>query len=143
MKKEDVKFKPDHVPDEYLTLGIYFKSENDYSTDYFIELCEGEYEGSAIVKVYSVDGIWNIFNIDGIKNGDYICLPEWERECFAEVKLCGKYFFPTFKNDLQLYYCDEQHYGCEGMKSNSITSLFESINYAIEWGLKESKIKPY
>lgn len=137
-----VIFKPKDIPDEYLKFGAYFKSENDVSTQYLIELCEGRYEGNALVKIYTTDILENHFKTDGLTNGCVIGVPEYETEWIAEVDLCGKYFFPKFNNELQLYYDDEKYY--KGTyKSNSITSLMEAINFAIEHGLGKSGIVPY
>jgi hypothetical protein len=138
----ETNFKPKDIPNEYLKFGVYFKSENDISTQYLIELCEGRFEGNALVKIYTTDILDNHFETDGLANGLTIGLPEYEAEWIAEVDLYGKYFFPKFKNDLQLYYDDEKYYGHK-TKTNSITSLMECINYAIEYGLTKSEIKPY
>ena len=43
---------------------------------------------------------------------------------------------------MQLYYDDEKYYKGKS-KTNSITSLFEAINYGIEYGLNKSGIVPY
>ena len=137
----ETKFKPD-LPDEFLKFGIYFKSENDITTQYLIELCEGRFEGNALVKIYTTDILDNHFKTDGLENGNVIGLSEHEIEWIAEVDLCGKNFFPKFNNKLQLYYDEEKYY--KGIyKSNSITSLFEAINFAIEYGLGKSGIIPY
>ena len=119
-------------------LGVTFKSENDISTQYFIELCDGRFEGNALVKIYTTD----IFFADDLINGSEMQLHDYEIEWIVEVDLCGKYFFPKFKNYFQLYYDDEKYYGGK-CKTNSITSLMECINFAIEYGLKKSQIKPY
>jgi len=83
---------------------VYFKSENDITTQYLIELCEGRFEGNALVKIYTTDILENHFKTDGLINGCVIGIPEHETEWISEVDLCGKYFFPKFKNELQLYY---------------------------------------
>jgi len=138
----ETKFKPKDTPDEYLKFGVYFKSDNDISTQYLIELCEGRFEGNALVKIYTTDILDNHFETDGLANGLIIGLPEYETEWIAEVDLCGKYFFPKFKNDMTLYYDDVKYYRGKH-NTNSITSLMECINYAIEYGLNKSGIKPY
>ena len=138
----ETTFKPKDIPNEYLKFGVYFKSENDISTQYLIELCEGRFEGNALVKIYTTDILENHFETEGLTNGLTIGLPENETEWIAEVDLCGKYFLPKFNNDLQLYYDEEKYYN-DKHKTNSINSLMEAINYAIEYGLKKSGIKPY
>jgi hypothetical protein len=137
----ETKFKSE-TPDEYQKFGIYFKSENDITTQYLVELCEGRYEGNALVKIYTTDILDNHFNTEGLTNGLKIGVPECEIEWIAEVDLCGKYFFPKFNNELQLYYDYEKYYK-GGNKTNSITSLFECINFAIEYGINKSGIVPY
>lgn len=136
-----IKYKPKESV-VVLKFGIYFKSENDISTQYLIELCEGKFEGNALVKIYTTDSLDNHFNTKGLKNGLIIGLPEYETKWIAEVDLCGKYFFPKFNNELQLYYDNEKYYNGKH-KTNSITSLMEAINFAIEYGLDKSGIKPY
>jgi hypothetical protein len=139
----ETKFKQKEIPEEYLKFGVYFKSDNDISTEYLVELCEGRFEGNAIVKIYSITDIpFNNFDIEGLINGSIVGIYEQDCDWLCEVDLCGKYFFPKFKNDMQLYYDDEKYYGGK-TKTNSITSLMECINYAIEYGLNKSGIKPY
>jgi len=116
--------------------GVYFKSDSDTTTEYAIELCEGRFEGSAIVKIYTFEE-FKEYNTD-----DLISWFDWEVKWIAEVDLCGKYFFPKFNNELQLYYDDKEYYQGK-TNTNSVTSLMECINYAISYGLKESNIKPY
>lgn len=137
----ETKFKS-KIPDEYQKFGVYFKSENDITTQYLIELCEGRYKGNALVKIYTTDILENHFNTDGLTNGLEIGVPEYEIEWISEVDLCGKYFFPKLRKELQLYYDDEKYYKGKD-KTNSITSLFEAINFAIEYGLNKSGIVPY
>jgi len=117
--------------------GVYFKSASDVTTQYLVELCEGEYEGNALVKVYTLIDL-----IDEVAVGTKITWFDYEVEWIAEVNLCGKYFFPKFDNSLQLYYDDKEYYMGKS-NTNSITSLMHCINFAIEYGLKESNIKPY
>jgi hypothetical protein len=137
----ETKFKS-KIPDKYQKFGIYFKSENDITTEYLIEFLSGKSENNAIVKIYTTDVLCNYFKTDGLVNGNIIGLPEHETQWIADVDLWGKYFFPKFNNDLQLYYDEEKYYG-QKTKTNSITSLMECINYAIEYGLNKSGIKPY
>lgn len=137
----ETKFKS-NIPEEFQKFGIYFKSINDITTQYLIEVCEGKFEGNTLVKIYTTSILDNNFNTDGLINGCVIGVPEYETEWIADVDLCGKYFFPKFNNELQLYYDDEKYYK-GNTKSNSITSLFESINFAIEHGLNVSGIVPY
>lgn len=136
-------FKPWGILDEDLVFGVYFQSENDISTHYMIKLFDGRFEGNALVKIYTTDIPDNHFaTTEGLVNGSEIALPDYEIEWIADVDLCGKYFFPKFSNKLQLYYDDERYYGGR-CKTNSITSLMECINFAIEYGLTKSGIKPY
>ncbi len=136
------KFKSE-IPDKYQKFGVYFKSENDISTQYLIEFRKGKTDGDALVKIYTTDPVGNHFNTDGLENGSIIGLPEHDVDWIAEVRLWGKYFFPKFNNKLQLYYDGSKyHYGTQH-KSDSITSLSEAINYAIEYGLNKSGIVPY
>jgi len=136
------KFSPKDYPKENLISGVYFKSENDVSTYYLVELCKGRYEGNALVKIYSTGIPDNYFDTHGLINGSEISFPDSDAECVCEIDLCGKYFFPKFNNEMQLYYDEEKYYNRQ-FKTNSITSLFEAINYAIEYGLNVSGIVPY
>ncbi len=137
-----MNFRPKKILDKYLKFGIYFKSENDISTNYLIELCKGKFEGNALVKIYTIGIPDNYFKTDNLFNGSEIGFPEFETIWIAEINLCGKYFFPKFDNNLQLYYDDEKYHD-GNCKTNSITSLMECINYAIEFGLNKSGIVPY
>jgi hypothetical protein len=138
----ETKYKPKDIPSSCLEFGIYFKSEKDISTEYFIELCEGTFAGNAIVKIYRTKILSNFFETEGLVNGSIIGLMGYNMEWIAEVNLSGKYFFPEFKNDLQLYYDAKKYYGDKN-STCSITSLMDCINYAIDYGLKESGIQPY
>lgn len=121
---------------EDMIVGVFFRSENDLSTEYLIEVKEGKFEGNALVKIYTIE------EFKGYENESVAIIPNWQLEWIAEVDLCGKYFFPKFNNELQLYYDDKKYYQGK-TNTNSITSLMEAINYAIEHGLKISNIKPY
>lgn len=136
------KFKPKNSTDELLTFGVYFKSAKDISTEYLIKLCEGENDGNVLVKIYSTDITSNHFETDGLINGVEIGLYEHDIKWLCDVDLWGKYFFPKFNNEMQLYYDGLKYYG-EKNSSDSITSLMECINYAIGYGLDKSGIKPY
>src|SRR5690606_21481296 len=91
--KMKTKFKP-NISDEYLKFGVYFKSENDITTQYLIELCEGKFEENILVKIYRTDILENHFKTDGLINGCLIGIPKYETEWISEVELYGKYFFP-------------------------------------------------
>lgn len=135
------KFKPKDIDKELLLFGAYFKSENDITTDYLIELCETIHDNNILVKIYTTTMLENHFDTNGLTNGCIIELPKYETELIVEIELFGKYYFPIIKNDMQLYYDDEKYYSGEH-KTNSITSLMECINYAIEYGLKKGEITP-
>ncbi len=136
------KFSPNNFPKDLLVNGVYFKSENDVSSHYLIEFSKGSFEGNALVKIYTTDIPDNHFDTEGLVNGSEISFPEMDVEYVAEIDLYGKYFFPKFSDEMQLYYDDEKYYNGK-CKTNSITSLFEAINYAIEYGLKKANITPY
>lgn len=137
------EFKPINIPEDYMKSGIYFKSDNDISTQYLIELKEGKFEGNVLIKIYSTDIIENhIDDTNGLVTGCKLYMPINDCIFVCEVDLCGKYFFPKFNNELQLYYDEKKYYKGKN-NTNSITSLMECINYAIEYGLKKSNIIPY
>jgi hypothetical protein len=121
--------------------GVYYKSDNDNSTHYLIELHSSRFEGNQLVKIYSID-INNLSLVGYISNGGVLTSYNHEAEWICEIDLCGKYFFPKFNNDMQLYYCDNKYYN-DAIKTDPIASLCDVINYAIEYGLKEANIKPY
>lgn len=100
---------------DYCKNGVYFRSEKDDETGYLIELCEGKFEGNAIVQIYTIDHNSQYFDFENTISGNDICYPEYECEWIAELNLCGKYFFPKFNNDLQLYYPGAKYYGIEIM----------------------------
>lgn len=123
--------------------GIYFKSDNDISTEYLIELREGNFEGHAIVKICSLfDEVRSYIDTRELTNGCEINLPYDEIGYLCEIDLFPKDFRLRFTDDIMLYYDEKKYY--EGNHStNSVTSLMECINYAIEYGLNISGITPY
>jgi len=136
-------YKPDGVLDNYLTFGVYFKSENDIGSEYIIELIHGRTKGNALINIYNPGSpLCNYFDTTGLVNGSMVGMLSFDIHHVVKLDLWGKYFFPKFNNEMQLYYDDEKYYGGKN-KTNSITSLMECINYAIEYGLKSSGIKPY
>jgi len=135
-------FTPEGYPKELLQFGVLFESENDVTSHYLIEVCEGKFKGNALVKVFTTDALDHHFDTDELSNGCEIALPLSDVEKCCEIDLFVKYFFPRFENDMQLYYDEEKYYDGK-CKTNSITSLFDCINYAIEYGLNKSGIKPY
>ncbi len=140
MTTELTKYKPSNLADQYLTYGVYFKSDNDLSTEYFIEL--RKYNDHAVVNIFTIPRLSDYFDTNGLENGMLIGMDEWELTKVVEVELWGKYFFPVFTNDYQFYYDDHKYYG-QDYKSDQIMSLAEVINFAIEYGLREAGIKPY
>jgi len=140
MTTELTKYKPSGLTDQYLTYGVYFKSDNDLSTEYLIEL--RKYNDHAEVNIFTIPMLSNYFDTNGLENGMLIGMDEWELTKVVEVELWGKYFFPVFTNDYQFYYDDHKYYG-QDYKSDQIMSLAEVINFAIEYGLREAGIKPY
>ena len=134
--------KPNDIPDDELITGIYFKSDNDISTEYLIELREGNFEGHFIVKICSTPIVSNYIDANNLINGCEISLPYDEIGYLCEIDLFPKDFRLRFTDDIMLYYDEKKYY--EGNHStNSVTSLMECINYAIEYGLNVSGIKPY
>lgn len=119
-----------------LIKGVFFKSESDISSNYFLSLEIKDKGNNAVLKVYETDEFLDY------KVGEEISLDEIDLELICEINLWGKYFFPKFNNEMQLYYDDEKYYK-QKYKTNSITSLFEAINYGIEYGLNKSGIVPY
>lgn len=122
--------------------GIYFKSDSDISTEYLIELREGNFEGHFIVKIYSTPIVSNYIEANNLINGCEINLLYDEIGYLCEIDLFPKDFRLRFTDDIMLYYDEKKYY--EGNHStNSVTSLMECINYAIEYGLNISGITPY
>lgn len=137
-----MKFMPKGESVSNLIFGAYFKSENDITTDYLIWLSEGEVGRNVTAKIYTTDIPSNHFDSEGLKNGDVVAFYDWDTELICEIKLWGKYFFPKFSDNLQLYYDDKKYYNGKH-STNQITSLMECINYAIEYALTTKQIKPY
>ena len=123
--------------EEFEIKGIYFKSLMDNSTHYIIEACKTKHEGNVITKVYVIDN-WP----DNFVNNAEATELTFSTELVCEINMWGKYFFPVFKNDMQLYYDDAVYYDKKS-KSDQIFSLMEAVNKAIEYGFKISGIKPY
>lgn len=138
----NVKFRPVNIPDDFLEFGYYFKSDNDTTTTYLITGVSAELGTTAKTKIYSTDVLDNHFDTAGIKCGDLIGVPKTALDWVVNLELCGKYFFPEFNNEMQLYYDDEKFYSGK-CKTNSITSMMECVNFAIEVVLRDAGIKPY
>ncbi|MDO6737112.1 hypothetical protein [Wenyingzhuangia sp. 2_MG-2023] len=136
------KFTPKDYPKDQLINGVYFKSDKHIGYQYVIELCNVDKEINALVRIHEITPPENHFDITGLVNGSEISFPSYDSEYIAEVNLWGKYFFPKFSEDLQLYYNDIDN-NEEKCKSNAITSLLEAINFAIDYGLKKSNINLY
>lgn len=135
--------KPSDIPDDELITGIYFKSDNDILTEYLIELREGNFENHAVVKIGSLfDEVRNYIDTRELTNGCEIGLPYDEIGYLCEIDLFPKDFRLRFTDDIMLYYDEKKYYG-SNHSTNSVTSLMECINYAIEYGLNVSGITPY
>ena len=134
--------KPSDIPDDELITGIYFKSDNDILTEYLIELHKGNFEGHFIVKICSTPIVSNYINANNLINGCEIGLPYDEIGYLCEIDLFPKDFRLRFTDDIMLYYDEKKYYG-SNHSTNSVTSLMECINYAIEYGLNISGITPY
>jgi len=142
-KIKERKFHPgEYYSEEELKTGVYFKSKNDISSFYLIELQEGNFKGNVIVNIYTTGVPINHFDTKGLVKGCTIYMPDYDVELQCTLDLSPKYFFPKFNNDMQLYYDEKKYYNGK-YKSDSIASLFECINYAIYYGLKEAAITPY
>lgn len=135
--------KPSDIPNDELITGIYFKSDNDISTEYLIELREGNFEGHAVIKIGSLfNEVRSYIDTRELTNGCEIGLPYDEIELLCEIDLYPKNFWLKFVDDIMLYYDEKKYYG-SSHRNNSVTSLMECINYAIEYGLNTSGITPY
>lgn len=121
--------------------AIYFKSDKDVSSTYLIELGERR-SWRVTVDIYKMLSFpieFSELKTGDTFNGDPL---EYDLEHVCSLNLCPKYFFPVFSSDMQLYYDEEKYY--EGKsKTDSIASLMECVNYAIEIGLEYGGIKPY
>lgn len=133
-------FKPEGLSNDFLIKGIYFESTNDVSTDYFIHLSESK-ECTTTVKIYSIEHPCNFLDSEGLKCGDVIFVPDYiDKDLLCEIELWSKHFFLNFQNNMQMYY-DNKKYGDWKCNTNSVSSLMECIDYAIEFGLIQYQIE--
>jgi hypothetical protein len=126
-----------NVPVTSLLQGIFFISEHDVLSNYLIKCIIHPFH--TVVKIFIVAPFKQE---ELLKCGTTIWESKYDAILVCSIDLWGKYFFPKFNNKLQCYYDDKQYYN-RFYESNQITSLMECINYAIEYGLKTSKIVPY
>lgn len=140
--KLKTNFYPKDFPEKYLINGVYFKSEKDVVSEYLISAKVKESGVNCVVKIYLSEPLDNHFNTDGILVGDEIAVPDIGVELVCKLSLWGKYFFPSFEKNMQMYY-DGKKYSNMQWSGDSIASMMEAINYAIEYGLDKSGIKPY
>ncbi|MFL1896792.1 hypothetical protein ACJRPK_13885 [Aquimarina sp. 2-A2] len=111
------------------TKGIYFNSKKDVTAHFLITLKEGKYKGNGLIEVYKMD-----IPQKTISNGDKMEMSECDIEFCFSIDLFLKYYFPRFKDPLQVYYIDPN--------KDFFAALAECINYSIDYGLKENHIIP-
>lgn len=125
--------------------GVYFKSPNDISTEYVISLNQSCTIGEApevIIWLSSCPFSYH-YKQEELYNGSEVMLDEDDiDDAIVRIKFNGRYFYPTFNYNRELEYDKQKAYGSEE-KTDKIASLMEAINFAIEYGLKETGIKHY
>ena len=107
--------------------GLFYKSPNNVCTNYFIEYNEGRFDGEICVGIYEILD----FEDYGYKNGDEIVVLNSDLDLLVCMDLVGKYFTLNFKENIQFYY-DEEKYFSKNYKTDSVASLSDVINFAIE-----------
>lgn len=140
--------------DEAHIFGYYFKSDKDVTSDYlvnvFIEIKDNFRE--CICKVYQISHDWwhyakNIMhdgaNLADLKIGTVIAVNENDLELIAEINHGFKYYMLTMPiNWKQMSYEDRKYYNTD-YNNDTLAAIKESIDYAIEVGLRDSETKPY
>lgn len=122
-----------------LKIGVFYKSENDNQSNYLVCVNFKELKPSqCFLKIYIIDPVDDDIDVGEILEVDSTVEMYMQRIC--TLQLCGKYFFPKFKNDMQLYY-DDSFYG-KDTKADQIQSLADVINFAIRLGFKTSDVSP-
>lgn len=133
-------FKDGESLDQLIT-GIFFRSDNDNSTNYVVSAKEINKDHNVIMEVYEVGCIQTSDPV--ISTGDEVATFEDQySELLVTINCWGKYFFPVYSNDMQLYYDQEVHYRGK-YKTDQIISMAEAVNFAIKVGLDLAEIKPY
>lgn len=123
--------------------GIYFQSENNNQSHFFIHIKESEKNSNATVEIFLIDSQFSVSETySNLDNGAEITFFPFEINLFCKLQLWGKYFYPIFTNDYQFYYDDVKYYDGK-TKTDYIQSMADVINFAIEYGLKTTEIKPY
>lgn len=136
-------------PQDIITFitGIFYKSDNDVTTCYFIKINSEEYERNINLGIYIIDTQYplpyEVQDIWELENGTEIHVFPSNINLICSLELWGKYFFHTFTAETQQFYYDEEKYYNDKWKTDSIQSVADVINYAIEYGLNKANIKPY
>ena len=137
------KFKPDGYNEDDLAYGLYFKSDGDISTQYLIQFKVFTFELNGSVIIFETSEVLdNYFNTDELTNGSIIAVPVDDIGIVAKIDLWPKYFYIDYFNTCRQLYYDESKYYSSKSKTDSVISMAECINFAIEHGLKHFNIKP-
>lgn len=118
--------------------GYFFRSSISYANEYFILVEVNNTDNSAFVNIYKLVSLEDEDIVSGetiLKNVDTS-----DMSFICKLHLYGKYFFPKFSKDLQFYY--EEANEDNTYSSGDIDSLHEVMNFALNIGLKISKIIP-
>lgn len=125
------------IPEEYLTGGFYFKPGSHCGKHYLVKLTHVEVGTYAKVNICEISNPQENCKFDILENGSDITAITVDAEFIASIELYNKYYFPTFNQELQLYYTDDSY------KSDEMTAISEVMNYAIKLGLEKANIKTY
>lgn len=131
-----------NAPEEYQTKGYYFRPSSHVCKHFIITITDLTVGESVVVSVHETGIPQENSKEILIANGDPVIAIDTSLVC--SIKLFGKYFFPTFAENMQLYYDDtlyDDKY--KKNKTDEVTAIAEGVNFAVKLGLEKANIKLY
>jgi len=102
-----------HIPEDLLKTGYWFRASCDHIYIVTLEYKYSDIDGDlnsvlAIASEIDTNYIDNDVDITEIKNGDKVMAFSLFSDWVLEIKIWGKYYFPTFNEDKnQWYHADD------------------------------------
>ena len=130
------------APEEYQINGYYFRPSSHICKHFIITVTDLVAGDNVTVVIYETGIPQDSGKELLIANGEPVIAIDTSLVC--SIKLFGKYFFPTFAKNMQLYY-DDSYYDDNHSKNKTdeVMSIAEVMNFAIKLGLEKATIKPY
>ena len=118
--------------DNRIMKGIYFKSENDVTSHFLINLEVKQENHNVQVNIYDIE-----LPQEDLQNGDEV--ESYDDIIFCRIDLWNKYYFPTFSNAQNQWYYDYPGLGRECR----MTAISDVMKFAVKIGLEKGNIELY